>query len=65
MYFFSFWKTIVFKVMKAIFLWKNRVEASKFITNSLKTLNFVSPSPFDTFPWNVLCDLSLMKLGNN
>ena len=21
--------------------------------------------PFGTFPWNVLCDLSLMKLGNN
>ena len=30
------------------FLWKTRVEASKVITNSLKTLDFVTPVPFDT-----------------
>ena len=48
-----------------LFLWKTRVEASKVITNSLKTLDFVTPIPFDTFPWIVLCDLSLTKLGNN
>ena len=47
------------------FLWKTRVEARKVTTNSLKTLDFVTPIPFDTFPWNVLCDLSLMKLGTN
>ena len=47
------------------FLWKTRVEASQVITNSLKTLVIVTPITFDTFPWNVLCDLSLMKLGNN
>ena len=41
------------------------VEVSKVITNSLKTLDFVTPNPFDTFPSNVLFDLSLMKLGNN
>ena len=34
-----------------IFLWKTRVEASKSITNSLKTLGFLAPIPFDTFPW--------------
>ena len=28
------------------FLWKTRVEASKFITNSLKTLDFVTPIPW-------------------
>ena len=33
------------------FLWKTIVEASKFITNSLKTLYFVTPIHFDTFPW--------------
>ena len=33
------------------FLWKTRVEASEVITNSLKTLGFVTPIPFDTFPW--------------
>ena len=32
------------------FLWKTRVEASKVITNSFKTLEFVTPIPFDTFP---------------
>ena len=47
------------------FFQKTRVEASKFITNSLKTLDFVTPIPFDTFPWNVLRDLWLMKLGKN
>ena len=47
------------------FLWKTRVEASKVITNSLKTLNFVTTITFDTFPWNVLCDFSSKKLGNN
>ena len=47
------------------FLWKTCVEATKVITNSLKTLDFMTPIHFDTFPWNVLCDLSLMKLGNN
>ena len=46
-------------------MWKTRVEASKVITNSPKTLAFVTLIPFDTFPWIVLCDLSLMKLGNN
>ena len=40
------------------FLWKTRVKASKVITNSPKTLVFVTPIPFDTFSWNVLCDLS-------
>ena len=33
------------------FLWKTRVEASKVITNSIKTLDFVTPIPFDNFPW--------------
>ena len=33
----------------SFFLWKTRVEASKVITNSLKTLDFVTPIPFDTF----------------
>ena len=33
------------------FLWKTRVEASKVITNSIKTLDFVTSIPFDTFPW--------------
>ena len=48
------------------FLRKTLVEASKVITNSLKTLDFVTAFLFDTFfPWNVLGDLSLMKLGNN
>ena len=46
------------------FLWKTRVEASKVITKSLNTFDFVTPIPFDTFPWNVFCQLSLMKLGN-
>ena len=46
-------------------VWKTRVEASKVITNSLKKLDFVTPIPFDTFPWNVLCNLPLIKLGNN
>ena len=31
-------------------LWKTRVEASKVVTNSLKTLFFVSTIPSDTFP---------------
>ena len=31
------------------FLRKTSVEASKFITNSLKTLDFVTLIPFDTF----------------
>ena len=44
---------------------KIRVEASNVITNSLKTLNFVTPIFFNTFHENVLCDLSLMKLGNH
>ena len=35
----------------SFFLWKTRVEASKFVINSLKTLEFVTPIPFDTFPW--------------
>ena len=48
-----------------LFLWKTRVEASKVITNSPKTLAFVTLIPFDTFPWIVLCDFSFMKLGNN
>ena len=54
------------KIQKIIyfFLWKNRLEASKVITNSLKTLDFVTPIPLDIFPWNVICDLSLMKPGN-
>ena len=30
------------------FLWKTRVEASKFITNCLKTLDFVKPIAFNT-----------------
>ena len=30
-----------------------------------KTLDFVTPIPFDTFPWNVSNDLSLTNLGNN
>ena len=48
-----------------LFLWKNRVEASKVITNSHKTLDFVTSIPVHPFPWNLLCDLSLKKLGNN
>ena len=32
------------------FLRKTRVEASKVITNSLKTLDFVTPIFFDIFP---------------
>ena len=47
------------------FLWKTRVEDNKVITNSLKTLTFVTPIVFDNFSWNVLGDFSLMKLGNN
>ena len=47
------------------FLWKTRVEATKVIRNSLEILDFFTPIPFDTFPSNVLCDLSLKKLGNN
>ena len=31
------------------FLWKTRVEASKLITNSFKTLDFVTPIFFDSF----------------
>ena len=31
------------------FFVKNPCEASKVITNSLKTLGFVTPIPFDTF----------------
>ena len=46
-------------------MWKALVEARKVITNSVKTLKFITPIQFDTFPWNLLCDLSLMKLGNN
>ena len=53
------------KIHFLFFLWKTRVEDSKVITNSLKTLGFVTPIPFDTLLWNLLCDLSLMKLGNN
>ena len=30
------------------FFVKNRLEASKVIANSLKTLDFVTPIPFDT-----------------
>ena len=48
-----------------LFFVKNPCVASKVITNSLKTLDFVTPIPFETFPWNVLCNLSIMKLGNN
>ena len=33
------------------FVKKTRVEASKVITNSLKTFDFVTPIPFDTFSW--------------
>ena len=33
------------------FLWKTRVEAGKVKKNSLKTLDFVTPIPFDTFLW--------------
>ena len=47
------------------FLWKTRVEASKFITISLKVLDFVTTILFDTSSWNLICDLSLMELGNN
>ena len=48
-----------------LFLWGTRVEASKVITNFLKTLYFVTPIPLHAFRWNVLRDLSLMKLGNS
>ena len=41
------------------------MEARKVIRNYLKTLDFVTPIPFDTFFCNVLYDLSLKKLGNN
>ena len=57
------WQKI--KKNKLLFLWETRVEASKVITNSLKTLDFVTPIPVHAFPWNVLRDLSLMKLGNS
>ena len=33
------------------FVSKTGVEGSKFITNSLKTLDFVTPIPLDTIPW--------------
>ena len=33
------------------FLWKTRVQASKFITNSLETLDFVTPIPIESLPW--------------
>ena len=48
------------------FLWKTRLEATKFITNSLKTLDLVTPIPFDTFPWqnNVIFNLLLTRSGN-
>ena len=39
------------QILIYFFLWKTRVEASKVITNSLKTLVFVTPIPFDTLPW--------------
>ena len=39
------------KIILTFFLWKTRVEASTVITNSLKTLDFVTPTPFDTFSW--------------
>ena len=43
----------------SFFLWKTRVGASKFITNSVKTIDFLTPIPFDTFPWqkNVIFNL--------
>ena len=34
------------------FVWKTRVEVSKIITNHLKTLGFMTPIPFDAFPWH-------------
>ena len=38
------------KINLLFFCGKTRVEPSKVITNSLKTLDFVTPIPFDTFP---------------
>ena len=32
------------------FFWKTRLEASKVITNSLKTFDFVTRILFDTYP---------------
>ena len=60
-------RQIIKKNQKLIyfFLWKTSVEASKVITNSHKTLHLVTPILLGTFPWNVLFDFSLMKLGNN
>ena len=47
------------KLIFTFFLWKTRVEASKFIMNSLKTLDFVTPNPFDTFSWQKRCFFNL------
>ena len=38
------------KIKDSFFLSKTRVEASKVITNSLKTLVFLTPILSDTFP---------------
>ena len=45
------------KNQKKNFLWETRVEASKVITNSVKTLDFVTPMLFDTFVWQKYCHL--------
>ena len=39
------------KICLLFFCKKTRDEASKVITNSLKTLDFVTSIPFDTFFW--------------
>ena len=38
------------QILIYFFLWKTRVEASKVITNSLKTLNFLTTIPFWHLP---------------
>ena len=38
------------KIHLVFFVKKTRVESSKVITNSLKTLDFVASIPFETFP---------------
>ena len=48
------------------FLLKTLVKTSKVITNSLKTLDYATAIPSDTFPCtnNFIVDLKLTRLGN-
>ena len=60
------WKPLITKLKNWIgtFILPNEAVETCNCPEKVLRLDFVTPIPFDNFPWKVLCDLSLMKLGN-